>query len=251
MKKEISQGLMLLFLYLSSCSKDIPTVTTQPPSASTDVPFTWGFPPSGYNDSLFTSNKTFKMTVLEYGTDNPIEGAKLKFGYRNNGIIYTDSLITNEKGNLLITGRNVSPDKCELTKEKYFTHGTLNLFRTANEGYAERLDTLYRMTDADSIVTRMYPLSWIKIHFSTDSVYAAGSFIRPYVHSYSHHQDNYYELANFSPNKDTVLKQLVFGNTDTQITVSVRNTNENQIKYIESQIKKVNKNDTATFQIKL
>src|SRR6478735_579016 len=88
------------FIVLASCMKDIDL-------SFDDIDFSYvpifSF---SFSDSL-TSNKTFKMKVLEQSTNLPVGGIKLKFN--------SDSLVADANGEISITGRNVASSTCLLS----------------------------------------------------------------------------------------------------------------------------------------
>jgi len=240
-------SLCLSAVLFNACTKPDPVEYTPSDFVLT---FNYSFGPGYYGPPSLTSDKIFKMKVLEYGSDQPLPGTVLKFGARD--CSSCDSLKSDVNGDIVITGKDVGEAKCTLRNNGYWTHGSLDISIYSLQ-QVSRVDSVFRGATVDSVVTRMYPLSWLKVHFTTDGSYPSGSYTRPYVYNLDNAGKDLrsWELTNFSPNKDTVLKMAVFGNANVKIGVSVRNQASDQIKFVYSEVNKAVKGDTTLLTVKL
>jgi len=198
-------------------------------------------------DTPLTSNKTFIMKVLEYGSDVPLQGAVLKFGAPD--CITCDSLKSDANGVIQITGRDVNPTWCLLVKNGYWIHGA---YAGHSLPMAKRIDTVIRGATVDSVVTRMFPFSWVNIQVSPLAPYP-GSFLSMTASVYHYNSGKYLGqlwAGSWPRNKDTTFTTLVFGNTNVKIAMSIPLSGAWDTKTVFSEIKKIAKSDTATITMK-
>lgn len=198
----------LLLLLLPACSK--PDFGRNPNAPPVDFGFDYTFPPlPGYTGGPLTSNTTFKMIVREAGSGLAVEGAKLVFVDNGNR---TDSLLSDAKGEILITGRDVAPNKCLVGAKGYWTHGySFFLFDVL-----QRTDSIYRTPTVDSVVTYLAPEAWVKVAVANAGAYPEGSYYQAAIsQQVNGNAASTATPKDISPAKDTSLYFRVLGNCTT------------------------------------
>ncbi len=205
------------------------------------------------NDPVMQVVISKRIKILEYGSNVPIANATLT----TNACLSASLMWGCTAYKELKSWTSEIDGTVTIFKNQVSTNGDLLIAKEENHWTLKGIwavDTLIQQSTYDSLVMRMYPHSWIKFHFKSNSSFSAKEHLRVYMLALP---DNKIEFEIESPfivdplanNLDIRLTHKTYGNVKNKLVCELLDSNFNYIKTVLDQTKFFAKGDTLTWNI--